>query len=256
MFSRLPRPLQALAYEEEALAYLGKLPPRHFRETTAQATQRGITLSSLALVAAHRREVQVFNKLLVQYPLRGRRKPGQIVPDNMIVLTTERVHAVTSYKVALEPSPPFWVLEYVSIGRRHKDYEKNFRKYERDLKVPYYLLFYPDTQDMGLYRLRQGRYGSVKPNRHGRCPIRKLDMEVGRLDGWVRYWFEGELLPLPADLQRGLDAARRQAAEEKQRADAEQRRADDEKRRADELQQRLEAAERELRALRARQGQP
>ena len=120
--------------------------------------------------------------------------------------------------------------------------------YERDLKVPYYLLFYPDTQDMALYHLRQGRYASVKPNRHGRCAIRKLDMEVGLLDGWVRYWFEGELLPLPADLQRDLDAARRQAAEEKQRADAEQRR-------ADELQQRLEVAERELRALRARQGQ-
>jgi hypothetical protein len=186
--------------------------------------------------------------LLVQYPLRGRRKPGQIVPDNMIVLTAERIHAVTTYKVALEPSLPFWVLEYVSMGRRHKDYERSFRRYERDLKVPYYLLFYPDTQDMALYHLRQGRYASVKPNRHGRCAIRKLDMEVGLLDGWVHYWFEGELLPLTADLQRDLDAARRQAAEEKQRADAEQRR-------ADELQQRLEVAERELRALRARQGQ-
>ncbi|HXG11209.1 MAG TPA: hypothetical protein VNK04_15735, partial [Gemmataceae bacterium] len=78
-------------------------------------------------------------------------------------------------------------------------------------------------------------------NRQGRYPIRELDVEVGLLEGWVRFWYEGELLPLPAELQRELDEARRLAAAEK--------------RRADELQQRLEAAERELAELRARLGQ-
>ena len=63
---------------------------------------------------------------------------------------------------------------------------------------------------------------------------------MGILDGWVRYWFRGERLPLPADLQRDLDQLRRQL--------------DDEKRRADELQRKLEAAERELAELRRRQG--
>ena len=46
-------------------------------EATAQGTQREITLASLALVKARRPQVHVFNELLVQYPVRGRRKPQQ-----------------------------------------------------------------------------------------------------------------------------------------------------------------------------------
>ncbi|HXG09190.1 MAG TPA: hypothetical protein VNK04_05315, partial [Gemmataceae bacterium] len=114
----LPRALQDLAYEEAAQEYLRRLPLEHFMEATAQATQRKITLESLDLVAARRPEVHVFNELLVQYPVRGKRKLGQVVPDNMVVLTTERIRAGTSYNVPLEPAPPFWVLEYVSKTNR------------------------------------------------------------------------------------------------------------------------------------------
>ena len=44
------------------------------------------------------------------------------------------------------------MLEYVSKSSRRKDYDDNFDKYERDLKVPYYLTFYPDDQELTLYR--------------------------------------------------------------------------------------------------------
>jgi hypothetical protein len=79
--SNLPRALIEIAYAEAARKYLESLPLEHFMEATAQARQREITLESLALVKARRPDVQVFNELLVQYPLRGRKKPGQIVPD-------------------------------------------------------------------------------------------------------------------------------------------------------------------------------
>jgi Uma2 family endonuclease len=241
MVPHLPRVLQAIAYEEEAQAYLRSLPLEHFMEATDQATQRTITLESLALVKARRADFHVFNELLVQYPLPGRRKPGQVVPDNMVVLTTEPIRASTSYNVPLEPARPFWVLAYVSKGNKRKDYDKSFRKYERQLKVPYYLVFCPDEQELTLYRHNGRAYVRVKPNRQGRYAIPKLDLEVGLLDGWVRFWYVGKLLPLPADLLRALDKARQQVA--------------DEKRRADELQQRLEAAERELAELRARRNE-
>src|SRR5215831_9320361 len=135
MSPHLPRALQAIAYEREAQEYLRNLPPEHFMEATVQATQRTITLESLDLLRARRPEVRVFNELLVQYPLKGRRKPGQVVPDNMVVLTTAPLRATTSYNVPLEPAPPFWVLEYVSKESERKDYEESFRKYERDLKI-------------------------------------------------------------------------------------------------------------------------
>jgi hypothetical protein len=129
-------------------------------------------------------------------------------------------------------------VDYTSNRNERKNYEGSFHQYERELKVPYYLLFSADDKVLTLYRHNKRRYVVARFNKHGRYPIRELDLEVGLLDGWVRYWYEGALLPLPADLQRDLDESRRQVEAEK--------------RRADELQQRLDAAERELAELRAR----
>src|SRR5262245_19215547 len=123
MTPNLPRPLQIIRYEEEAQKYLRSLPLEHFMEATPQATQREITLASLALVSARRQARRVFNELLVQYPVRGRAELGKVVPDNMVVLTTERIRAKGSYNTPFEPAPPFWTLEYVSRENKRKDYE-------------------------------------------------------------------------------------------------------------------------------------
>jgi Uma2 family endonuclease len=205
MPSTKPRILLRLAYEEAAQDYLRSLPPEHFMEAIAQATQREITLESLALVRARRPEVQVFNELPVQYPLPRTDKPGQVVPDNMIVVHPERIVADGSFDVPFQPAFPLCVLEYVSKHNKRKDYDDNMRKYERELKVPYYLLFYPDAQELTLYHHNKRRYVTAKPNAEGRLAIPDLDLEVALLDGWVRYWYKGELLPLPADLLRAND---------------------------------------------------
>jgi Uma2 family endonuclease len=250
MASHTPRALIEVAYEAAAQEYLRSLPPEHFMEATAQATQRKITLESLDLLRTRRPDVQTFNELLVQYPRPRQRKPGQIVPDNMVVLCDQPIRASTSYNLPLEPERPFWVLEYVSKHNKRKDYEASFDKYERELKVPYYLIFYPDNQELTLYRHTGKKYVSVKPNRHGRYAIPDLDLEIALLDGWVRFWYRGELLPLPAELDRELNEARQQAAEATRRADDAERRADDADRRAAELQQRLLEAEQKLARLR------
>jgi Uma2 family endonuclease len=257
----LPRAIQEIAYDREAREYLESLPPEHFMEANAQATQRKITLESLDLLQLRLPSLRVFNEMLVQYPKRGQRRTGKVVPDNMVVLTDQPIRAELSYNVPLEPAPPFWSLEYVSKGSRRKDYEDSFRKYERELKVPYYLVFYTDAGELTLYRHNRRKYVTVKPSGQGRHRIPELELEVGLLDGWVRFWYRGELLPLPADMQRDLDAARRQAEEAKRRAEAARReaetarrQAEEAKRRADELQRRLEAAEHELSQLKARRG--
>jgi Uma2 family endonuclease len=219
MASKLPPGLLRYAYAKAADDYLRSLPLEHFMEATAQATQRKITLESLDLVHARRPDVQIFNELLVQFPVRGRRRPAQVVPDNMVVVWKEPIEAEGSYDVPFQPVRPFWTLEYVSPSNKRKDYEDSFEKYER-LKVPYYLVFHPDTQDLTLFHHNGEKYVSKKPNRRGRLAIPELDMEVALLDGWTRFWFKAELLPLPADLQRDLDEARRQLAEERRRADA------------------------------------
>jgi Uma2 family endonuclease len=247
--SSVPKRLIAITYEDYAQEYLRKLPLEHFMEGDDQATQRAITLASLALLKARRNDFHVFNEMLVQYPLGGRKKrPGQVVPDNMVVVSEEPLTAETSFNTPVEPAGPFWVMAYVSKRNKRKDYEDSFRKYEQGLKVPYYLVFYPETQDLTLYRHTDEKYVSVKPNEQGRYAVPEVEMEVALLDGWVRFWHKGELLLLPAELQRGLDEATRQATAEKGRADREKARADREKARAD-------ALEAELARLRSRPGQ-
>jgi Uma2 family endonuclease len=213
-------------------------------EATTQATQRKITLESLDLVHASRPDVHVFNELLVQYPLPGSKRPGQVVPDNMVVVYAGAIEAEGSYDVPLQPVGPFWMLEYVSKKNKRKDYEDNMEKYERELKVPYFLLFYPDDQDLSLYHHTKRKYVSVKPNQHGRLALPELDLEVTLLDEWVRYWFRGELLPLPADLQRERDAARQERDAARQERDAARQERDAARRK-------LQSADDELARLRA-----
>lgn len=250
MSSALPRALLHIRYVESAEEYLRSLPLEHFMEATAQATQRKITLESLDLVHARRPDVYVFNELLVQYPLRSEREIGKVVPDNMVVVSEHQPRPEGSYNLPFEPARPFWVLEHVSKTNKRKDYEESFDKYERDLKVPYYLIYYPDDQDLTLYRHTGKKYVSVKPNEHDRYAIPELDIEVQLVEGWVRFWHQGEMLPLPADLQMQLDELKVELEHERRRANRESRRATREAQRADEQAQRADEALRQADAER------
>jgi Uma2 family endonuclease len=175
MMNGRPSILVRFDYERAAEEYLRNLPPEHFMEATEQATQRKITWVSLDLVHALWTAVQVFNELLVQYPLARGKKLGQVVPDNMLVLCDQRIRASGSYDVPFQPVGPFWVFEYVSKHNRRKDYDDNLRKYERELKVPYYLLFSPEAQELILYRRGARKYVTVLPDQRGRYAIPELN---------------------------------------------------------------------------------
>jgi Uma2 family endonuclease len=213
MPAKLPRMLLEVRYYQAAQEYLRSLPLEHFMEATPQAKQREITLASFALVKPHRPDFHYYNELLIQYPLARQKRPGQVVPDNLVVIHEGELKVEGSYDVPLQPARPFWAMEYVSKGSKRKDYDENFDKYEHELKVPYYLLFQPDVLEMSLYRHTGKKYVSVKPGARDRCAIEELELEVALLNDWVRYWFRGELLPLPAELERQRDEAVRRAEE-------------------------------------------
>src|SRR3954462_13616798 len=101
MPTEVPRRLLEVHYYSAAQDYLRKLPLSHFMEATPQATQRAISLACLALLRAMRPDVHVFNELLVQYPLKRRRKLGQVVPDNMVVIHPGPIQPEGSYDVPL-----------------------------------------------------------------------------------------------------------------------------------------------------------
>jgi Uma2 family endonuclease len=190
-------------------------------EAFAQGKQREITLESFALVNAARTEVQCFNELLVMYARPKRKKLEKVVPDNLVVLHPEPIRVRGSFRIEFQPCRPFLVLEYVSKYSKRKDYDDNHRRYERELRVPYYVLFYPDNEELTVFRMGSDRYAAVIPVGSGRLPIPELELEVALLDGWVRFWFRGELLPLPADLLNRLQDTERRLTAAQQVADAE-----------------------------------
>src|SRR5438093_70656 len=97
-------------------------------------------------------------------------------------------------------------MEYVSASNRRKDYDENYRKYERDLHVPYYLVFDPENQKLTVFHLEADTYTAVAANAAGRLAIPELELEAAIHDGWVRFWHRGELLPLPGELLNQLKA--------------------------------------------------
>ncbi len=214
-------------YERDASEYCGSLPLEHFMESIEQSKQREITVESLALVRAVWPEFQVFSELMIQYVAPGKDpyKPLRMVPDNMVLMHSEPIDAHGSYATAVQPVLPILVLEYVSRRSKGKDYEDNRKKYERDLKIPYYLLFDPEAGDMAVLHRVKSKYVRVKPNEEDRLPIPELELEVALIDGWARFWFRGELLPLPGDLLHSLNEERAaRIAAERAAAKSEKRR--------------------------------
>lgn len=198
-----PRPWTAEDYEQAAAAYLRRLPLEHFMEAVSAATQRRITLESFDLLRHRCPDVQCFNELLIQYWHKGRIR--RVVPDNFVRRCQLPPATENSFNLDLETAGPLLVMEYVSVSNPRKDYRTNFVKYEQELKVPYYLLFYPERQDLRVYHLAGVRYQPQSANSHGRLEVAELEIEVALLEGWVRYWHRGQLLALPGDLQQQLD---------------------------------------------------
>jgi Uma2 family endonuclease len=246
MSSTLPEGLLRVAYEHAVQRYLHSLLPNRGMEATPQATQRKITLESLDLVHARRPEVQLFNELLVQYPLPRGGKRQQVVPDNMVVVWPEPIEVTTSYDLPFQPTRPFWMLEYVTRNMARKNYEENFQKYEHELRVPYHLLFFSDAPDLMLFRHNKRRYVSVKPNRQGRLALKELELEMALVDDWVRFWFRGELLPLPAELLHELEEVRSQMEEERRGRLAAEQRLQVTEQRLEAMESQLAAAQRQL----------
>ena len=124
----------------------------------------------------------------------------------MVVVHPKPIEGLSSYSTIHRPCPPFLVLEYVSKSSKQKDYEDNFQKYAHELKVPYYLLYDLDENELYLYRLIEDGYQPLERNANGRVAVPELELEAAIHDVCVRYWFRGELLPLPAEILQELEA--------------------------------------------------
>lgn len=204
-----------LKYRYAASAYWYVERHCHDEIEPARAEQGEVTRWSFEAIRGVRPDVRAFTNLLLQFPQPGG-EPDQLAPDNTVFVPPKPLKLADRFDAPFLAIRPFLVLEYVSKASARKDEETSYAKYEKELKVPYFLLFYPDADEFTLFRLGETGYTSVVPNALGRCPIPELELEVGLLGRWMRYWFRGELLPLPGDLLKERDEARRQLDAERQ----------------------------------------
>jgi hypothetical protein len=211
---------RARFYADDAAWYVKQLPLEHFMHSTAQATQEAVTAASFDLISAARLDVHCFGELLIQYPVPGLRQPGRVVPDNFVVVHDGPLDFDGSYPLELAPAGLTLVMEYVSKGNKRKYYDDNLVRYEQALRVPYFLLFYPDNEELTLFRLVGGKYQAVHANAAGRLAVPELELDVGILDGWARFWFRDELVPIPTELQAHFQAARAAQVEAERERDA------------------------------------
>jgi Uma2 family endonuclease/FtsZ-binding cell division protein ZapB len=187
-------------YEAEALRYWASLPPEHTMESTPQSIQREICQESLALVRPQLPQVHYFGELLVQQFHEG--QLIQVCPGMMVVIG-DLVDRPRTCFVPEDEGSVFWTLEFVSHTNPYGDYTTKRELYEK-LRIPYYMIHDPEAAPLvlTLYRFDGHEYQLVPINVSRRYPIPELDIEVGVIAGWARFWFRGVLLELPAELQR------------------------------------------------------
>jgi Uma2 family endonuclease len=190
-------------YEAAAWEYYRTLPLEHFMESTRQSPQKKTAMVGFDLLALLRGDLQHFSELLVQYFFGD--KLCRVVPDNMLVITSEPMRERSNYAIELEPEPPFMMLEWVSDSSEDKDYVDTFRKYEQELRVPYCLFFHLEKRDLAVYQHNGQHYVKLEPNLDGRIEIPELELEIGLLDGWARFWYQGKLLEVPTELKQQLN---------------------------------------------------
>ncbi len=161
---------------------------------------------------------------------------GQVVikaPDwgYVSAISVSRAEVKRSYTPKLQGEIPVILMEFLSdtegteySNKRTPPLGKWFF-YEQILQVPNYAIFEPDSGELEVYRLENGKYHLQTPNSEQRFWIAEMNLFLGQWQGtrenrtgyWLRWWDErGGLLPWGSEL---AEQERQRAEQERQRAE-------------------------------------
>jgi Uma2 family endonuclease len=189
-------------------------------------------------------------------------------PDWFLVLGRSRAQQQQnlrlSYVIWQEGIAPFLVVELLSPGTEAEDLGQTLRAvdrpptkwqvYEQILRVPYYVIFDRDQQQLRVFQLVGMRYQEITLP-EPRFWFADLELGLGVWSGvyqsteglWLR-WYEaqGSWLPLP---EERAEQEYQRAEQERQRAERQSQRAEQERQRAEQQSQRAEKLAARLREL-------
>ncbi len=159
-------------------------------------------------------------------------------PDLFVVKDTERRER-KSWVVWEEGGKyPDLIIELLSDSTEDIDREIKFRLYQERFRTPEYFWFSPYTLEFAGWKLVDGKYQEIEPNKKGWRWSSVLELYLGVEDGKLRYFAgDGEKVVSP---QEEALINKKSAELEAARADREMRRADREAQRAEQEAQRAE----------------
>ncbi|MFM6015713.1 MAG: Uma2 family endonuclease [Cuspidothrix sp.] len=132
-----------------------------------------------------------------------------------------------SYVLWKEFVAPLIAIEFVSgNGAEERDAtppsetEKagKFWVYEQAIRIPFYAIFEARKKLLEVYRLLDGRYEQIQPNKRGHFAIPPMGVELGLIEddgvSWVRWWDDAGNLLLTGDERAIVEKQARLEAEE------------------------------------------
>ena len=136
-------------------------------------------------------------------------------PDVFVVLGTEKKDR-RSWAIWEEGGKyPNVVIELLSSSTASVDKGAKKALYQDVWRLPEYYWFHPETLEFAGFHLGNGRYEAIQPTEQNHLPSEQLGLALGIHERQLR-WFtaEGELIPLPEDLERQRAEQERQRAEQ------------------------------------------
>ena len=182
--------------------------------------------------------------------------PGEHVfsPDVLVVKDVEG-HLRQRWVVSTEGKGLDWVLEVHAGGDRKKDTVRNIELYAR-LRIPEYFIYDRGRQRLDGFRLASSQATSYQPiePHNGRYDSVMLGLTLEIVEGHLRFWADGEMLPHHEELVSRLDVETRRREDAEQRLQEESRRREEESRRREDAERRLAALQAVLKGLKEGRG--
>ncbi|MDX2272980.1 MAG: Uma2 family endonuclease [Cyanobacteriota bacterium] len=162
-----------------------------------------------------RQDFYISGNLTVYYNLQQLKSRDFRGPDVFVVLGTEKKER-RSWAIWDEGGKyPNVVIELLSRSTAKVDRGAKKTLYQEIWRLPEYYWFHPETLEFAGFRLIDGYYQPIEPTEAGRLPSEQLGLQLGIHEQKLR-WFtaQGELIPLPEEVERQRAEQERQRAEQ------------------------------------------
>ncbi|MGF1496610.1 MAG: Uma2 family endonuclease [Elainellaceae cyanobacterium] len=208
---------------DEEVAHGIELPPSNLYsdepplETDLHRNQIDLLIRLLKYWWRDRPGFYISGNLTVYYNMQQLKSRDFRGPDVFVVLGTEKKDR-RSWAIWDEGGKyPNVVIELLSNSTEKVDKGTKKDLYQNVWRVPEYYWFHPDTLEFAGFRLAGGEYEAIAPDDKGQLSSNQLGLQLGIHERQLR-WFtaEGDLIPLPEEVESQRAEQERQRAEQAQ----------------------------------------